>query len=464
MKNIDIKFFEKRNRLRNYLHFDKKLSNEKILQYVLDKEKIAKHSFFPTISYILNDEKICRQNKKKVQVLTANGKIEKQKTKITKKDFKEKERLINFPSHIDGNIYAYYSQLISQRYEEFLSHNDLSENIIAFRQVQYKKQSGKMQSMCNIHFAKKVFDYISSKKDCYVLCLDISGFFDNLNHEILKSMWLELLDENRLPKDHYQIFKSLTNYAYVNKEELYKELNLSLNSRTLHRRMDRLCEIQTFRDQVRQKKLIKRNLKSKGIPQGSPISGMLSNIYMMNFDKNISYIIKDKGGQYFRYCDDMIFIVDKDHIDEIRKYISEEINKLKLKINHKKTQNIIFENGNVKKVGVPSFNYPHKLQYLGVLYDGDNVFLRETGLSKFHYKLRKAIRMRSAHYRKLEQNNRHNNHNMYMRKLYTRFTYIGKRNYVSYAYRVAKEFASKNIKRQVKGHYDLFNNYLEKKR
>lgn len=128
-------------------------------------------------------------------------------------------------------------------------------------------------------------------------------------------MWLELLDENRLPKDHYQIFKSLTNYAYVNKEELYKELNLSLNSRTLHRCMDRLCEIQTFRDQVRQKKLIKRNLKSKGIPQGSPISGMLSNIYMMNFDKNISYIIKDKGGQYFRYCDDMIFIVDKDHID-----------------------------------------------------------------------------------------------------------------------------------------------------
>lgn len=330
--------------------------------------------------------------------------------------------------------------------------------------MQYKKQSGKMQSMCNIHFSKKVFDYISSKKDCYVLCLDISGFFDNLNHEILKSMWLELLDENRLPKDHYQIFKSLTNYAYVNKAELYKELNLSLNSRTLHRRMDRLCEIQTFRDQVRQKKLIKRNLKSKGIPQGSPISGMLSNIYMMNFDKNISYIIKDKGGQYFRYCDDMIFIVDKDHIDEIRKYISEEINKLKLKINHKKTQNIIFENGNVKKVGVPSFNYPHKLQYLGVLYDGDNVFLRETGLSKFHYKLRKAIRMRSAHYRKLEQNNRHNNHNMYMRKLYTRFTYIGKRNYVSYAYRVAKEFASKNIKRQVKGHYDLFNNYLEKKR
>lgn len=464
MKKIDINFFEKRNRLRNYLHFDKKLSNEKILEYVLDKEKIEKHSFFPTISYILNDKKISRQNKNKIQVLIANGKLKKQKSKISQKDYKEKERLINFPSHIDGNIYAYYSQIISKKYEKFLENNDLCGNIIAFRKVVCEKESGKMQSMCNIHFAKVVFDYIDSKKDCYVLCLDISGFFDNLNHEILKTMWFDLLGVSRLPKDHYQIFKSLTNYAYVNKDALYKELNLSLNSRTLHRHMDRLCDIQTFRNQVRKKKLIKKNLKTKGIPQGSPISGMLSNIYMMNFDKAIASIVKGKGGQYFRYCDDMIFVIDKDHIDEIKKHIYEEVNNLKLKINDKKTQNIVFENGRVKKIGIPSFNYPHKLQYLGVLYDGNNIFLRETGLSKFHYKLRKAIRMRSAHYCKLKETNNHNNHDMYMRTLYTRFTYIGKRNYVSYAYRVAKEFESKNIKRQIRGHFNLFNNYLDKRK
>lgn len=464
MKNIDIKFFEKRNRLRNYLHFDKKLSNEKILEYVLDKEKIAKHSFFPTISYILNDEKICRQNKRKIQVINSNGSIEKKKTRITKKDFKEKERLINFPSHIDGNIYAYYSQLISEKYENFLECNDLSENVIAFRKVVYKQGSGKIQSMCNIHFAKKVFDYIDWKKDCYVLCLDISGFFDNLNHKILKTMWCELLEENNLPKDHYQIFKSLTNYAYVNKNELYKELNLSLNSRTLHKRMDRLCDINTFRNQVRNNKLIRKNLKPKGIPQGSPISGMLSNMYMMNFDKTISSIVKDKEGEYFRYCDDMIFIIDEAHIDEVRESIYKEISNLKLKINDKKTQNIIFENGKVKKMGIPTFNSPHKLQYLGLLYDGDEIFLRETGLSKFHYKLRKTIRMRSAHYCKLKENKNHNNHGMYMRTLYTRFTYIGKRNYVSYAYRVVKEFESKNIKRQIRGHFNLFNNYLNKRK
>lgn len=275
---------------------------------------------------------------------------------------------------------------------------------------------------------------------------------------------MTLLNDSKLPKDHYQVFKSLTNYAYVNKKELYKELNLSLNARKLYRPDKRLCDIQTFRNKVRTEKLIKRNLKSKGIPQGSPISGMLSNIYMMDFDKNIAKKIKEVEGEYFRYCDDMIFIFDQEYQQEIQNLVLKEIDILKLKINDKKTQKIEFQNGIVKNNNNPSFNYPHKLQYLGILYDGNNIFLRENGLSKFHSKLRKAIRMRNTHYRRLKESNQHNNHNMYMRTLYTRFTYIGKRNYVSYVFRIAKEFESKNVKKQVKGHFNVFNDYLDKKK
>lgn len=303
------------------------------------------------------------------------GKIKKQKTKITNIDFKEKERLINFPSHIDGNIYAYYSYLLSLKYEEFLEEKNLSNNIIAFRKVVYNKDSFTKKSMCNIQFAKQVFDYINEKEDCSVLCFDISGFFDNLNHEILKEMWLELLGEPRLPQDHYKIFKSLTRYAYVDKEDLYKELKLSLNSRTLHKRMDRLCDIEAFRNLVRKNNLIKKNLKAKGIPQGSPISGMLSNVYMMRFDEILIKKIREMDGEYFRYCDDMIFIVDSKYVKEIKEIILMEINDLHLKVNDKKTQYIEFENGLVKMKGVPSFNYPNKLQYLGLLYDGQDIFL-----------------------------------------------------------------------------------------
>lgn len=487
---IDIKFFEDRNKVRNYLHFDRKMTDEKVFEYVTNPNNISKHSFFPTISYFLNEKKIVRQSKQKTcrkkrikKHAVSNNKTKltrariksyavknkyinqakMRKSVITSSDFKKKPRLINFPSHIDGNIYAYYSMVIGEKYELFLKNEQLDKSVISFRKIS-TVNNNKNISMCNIHFAKNVFDCIELRQNCYVLCLDISGFFDNLNHGILKKMWMKLLNESKLPKDHYQVFKSLTNYAYVNKKELYKELNLSLNARKLYRPDKRLCDIQKFRNQVRGKKLIKKNLKSKGIPQGSPISGMLSSIYMMNFDKNVANKIKEVGGEYFRYCDDMIFIFEQGNQQEIQDLVLKEIDILKLKINDKKTQHIEFQNGVVKKSGNPSFNYPHKLQYLGILYDGNNVFLRETGLSKFHYKLRKAIRMRSAHYRRLKDANQHNNQNMYMRILYTRFTYIGQRNYVSYVFRVAKEFESKNIKRQVKGHFNVFNDYLSRRK
>lgn len=217
---------------------------------------------------------------------------------------------------------------------------------------------------------------------------------------------------------------------------------------------------------MRKSDLIHVNKSKKGIPQGSPLSGMLSNIYMMNFDNIFSLKMKEINGHYFRYCDDMIFIFDNSNNTTLNTVLKIffEIEKMKLKLNHKKTQKIVFKDGLVKIDEPESFNFPSKLQYLGILYDGKNVFLRENGLSKFHYKLRKAIRMRSAHYRKLVEKENHNSNDIYLRTLHERFTYIGKRNYVSYTFRVAKEFQSKNIKRQIKSHFNTFNDYLKIKK
>lgn len=450
MSIVDLSFFIKRNRIKNYLHFDKKIDNRKILEYVTDIEKIKKHSFLPTLSYRLNEKKICRK---------MSG-----SKKIRKDDYKEKNRLINFPCHLDGNIYAYYCKILDQYYENFLSENNLKDTVLAFRKVQKLDNDGRKYSLCNIHFARDVFEYIKNKQDCTVICLDISGFFDNLDHVVLKDMWCKAIGEKLLPLDHFKVYKSLTQYSYVEKDKLYKLLNLSLNSRRLHKRMERLCDIKTFRDQVRKNGLIKKNLRLKGIPQGSPISGMLSNIYMMEFDCIISQEIEKLNGKYFRYCDDMIFITDNQSTELIEKLILTQIDKIKLNINKKKTQTVIFEKGKVQISAMsPTFNFPVKLQYLGVSYDGKNVFLRETGLSKFHFKLRKAIRMRVGHYKKIEAKGHHRGHSIYMRTLHIRYTYIGSRNYVSYVYRVSKLFDSKNVKKQIKGHYNIFNNYLNGK-
>lgn len=442
MLEINQSFFEKRHKNRNYLHFDEKPSPTFLYNYIVNPSNIKKHSFYPFISYNIIDEKIGKSNKKVVPL--------------------PKDRLINYPSHIDSNIYAYYSKILEASYENYLLENSLGDTVLAFRKVK-TTIDGKEISQCNIHFSKNVFNYISEKKDCLVLCYDITKFFDNLNHRILKNNWARLLGDDCLPDDHYKVYSSLTRFASVDKKDLYKELGLSLNSRTLNKRLQRLCTVKEFRDRVRKNRLVTFNKSRKGIPQGSPMSGLLSNIYMMDFDEVVNKFLTDINGKYFRYCDDMIFIFDASDKLKVENLIKSEIQKLILPINSAKTQEVEFQNG-LSTFNSLSVNYqnPCKLQYLGLLFDGKDIYLRETGLSRYKRKLRKAIRMRTAHYKKLEASQRHGN-SMYMRKLHTRFTYIGKRNYISYVFRVSDIHESNNVKKQVKEHYKLFNTYLAKK-
>ncbi|MFZ2554659.1 MAG: RNA-directed DNA polymerase, partial [Psychrobacter urativorans] len=166
----------------------------------------------------------------------------------------------------------------------------------------------------------------------------------------------------------------------------------------------------------------------------------------------------------FRYSDDMIFIVDKEYESQLIHFIHNQIAKLKLDINGKKTQRVVFKDGVVDfDINNVSYQNPSKLQYLGLLYDGEQVFLRDTGISRYNRKLRKAIRMRSAHFRRLKGNNNQNGSKIHMRTLHSRFTYIGKRNYISYVFRVSEVHNSKSVKRQVKGHYKLFRKYLDER-
>lgn len=44
--------------------------------------------------------------------------------------------------------------------------------------------------MCNIDFANYAFKEIVSRGNCVALVIDIKGFFDNLDHEILKKTGL----------------------------------------------------------------------------------------------------------------------------------------------------------------------------------------------------------------------------------------------------------------------------------
>ena len=474
MSLIDESFFKNKQKERNYLHFDEKRSPAYLYDYVTHPSNIIQHSFYPFISYDLIDKKIEKSYlhpKLNYKPVISSPRLissslypfipykKAKKYAVTK----SKTRLISYASHFDSDIYAYYAKLLEGPYEDYLSRNGLEDCILAYRKVE-RVINNKVVSKCNIHFSRDVFSIISQQKNCIVLCYDVSKFFDNLDHQILIDNWRLLLGEGRLPDDHYKIYKSLTRFAAVDKVLLYDEFGLSLNSKTLHKRHRVLCNSKDFRSRVRGKGLISTNTSLKGIPQGSSLSGLLSNIYMMDFDKNINNYLESINGKYFRYSDDMIFIVRKEYEPHLTNFILNEIAKLKIQLNSKKTQRVAFKNGVVDyDINNVSYNHPSKLQYLGLLYDGEQVFLRDTGISRYNRKLRKAIRMRSAHYRKLEENNNQNGTKIYRRTLHSRFTYIGKRNYISYVFRVSEVHKSKNVKRQVKGHFKLFKEYLNER-
>ena len=73
----------------------------------------------------------------------------------------------------------------------------LSDNVLAFRSL------GKS----NIEFAHEAFLSINDFGECGVVALDLSKFFDKLDHAILKDQWANLLGEKKLSPDHFNVFK-----------------------------------------------------------------------------------------------------------------------------------------------------------------------------------------------------------------------------------------------------------------
>ena len=47
-----------------------------------------------------------------------------------------------------------------------------------------------------------------------------------------------------------------------------------------------------------------------GIPQGNSLSGVLANIYAIDFDRRLAELSKEFNGFYQRYSDDFIIVLD----------------------------------------------------------------------------------------------------------------------------------------------------------
>jgi hypothetical protein len=317
-----------------------------------------------------------------------------------------KERPIRYASRGDAYIFAYYRYLLTQEYEAALSKNFLGESVIAYRRIRDTDGTGK----CNIHFARDAFEKIRKLGNCCVVALDISGFFESLDHNHLRSIWCDLLNVKKLPKDHYRIFRTITRYAVVEKQAVYERLGYygpkpKLKSGKItngylvpYKKMPKqLCTGRDFRQKIAggdgSKSLVSVNLKTYGILQGSPISDLLANMYLLNFDCAVHKIIDALGGSYLRYSDDILLIAPggekegKALAEEIRGMIGKFGSKLIIK--EKKSSVFVFTNkGKAQDFKiVQGTQGKNGVEYLGFRFDGKKIFIRDSTLSNLYRKV-----------------------------------------------------------------------------
>jgi hypothetical protein len=375
--------------LKRYPHFDSQLSIQDAIALATNPKAVIAHKFYPFILYTNRWTRFAKKGE--------FGDV--------------KKRPIRYASRGDAYIFAYYRHLLTERYEAALAENSLEESVIAYRRILNPDGTGK----CNIHFAYEAFEKIRELGNCCVVALDISSFFESLDHNLLKSAWCDLLSVAKLPKDHYTIFKTITRYAFVEKQATYERLGYygakpQLTSGRItngylvpyNKMPKQLCTGQEFRHKIAggdgSKNLISVNLKTYGIPQGSAISDLLANMYLLNFDRAVHKILADLGGSYFRYSDDIILIApggEKEGIalaDEIRGMIRKFGPKLFIK--EKKSSVFVFaKKGNRQDFKVVRGTQgKNGIEYLGFRFDGRKIFIRDSTLSNLYRKVARSSR------------------------------------------------------------------------
>lgn len=357
---------------RSYAHFDCRTDIARCWDRISDPESIASHGFYPFIRF----DKVMNKYSRGAGLV-------------------EKSRSICYAAHIDRCIFQLYSFILNQRYNEECAASRVENVAVAYRT--------NLGGQSNIDFANRAISSMRHSRECYVMIGDFTHFFDSLDHEYLKKQWCELLQEDRLPADHYAIYKNITAYSYVELSELLAFHDLpdtpkgwrELNAKA------RVLSPEEFRS--KKKDVIQKNNKDHGIPQGSPISGILANVYMREADREIYNLVNRLNGLYMRYSDDFIVVlpgVDEKIARDVLTEIADSLNSDRypgLELQPEKTQFYHFSEERIENCG-ESFHANADcssrdcLSFLGFTFDGKKVKIRDKTISKFYQRMRKKAR------------------------------------------------------------------------
>ena len=352
-----VDFVKHHNDTKPYAHFDLRvsLSMPSIRKYVMDRTKIVTHSFYPFIHF------------------------EKKNSRYGKKGPK-KPRELYYCSHLDRCVYQRYAFLLNYQYNIWACENNIDDVAIAYRDSLGKN---------NIDFAKDAFDAIRSFPQCFILVGDFTNFFDNLEHQYLKKMMCEVLGVERLPQDYFSVFKNITRFSSWDWKGIVKAAGENIAERGVRKKINSKEIVLTKEQFQKNKKDIKKNISGVGVPQGSPISAVLSNIYMIKFDKDIKRYVTSKGGIYMRYSDDFIIVLPYERDAEIAdftSYIFSYVESMKGLIDLQKEKTSCYT---YKDEVIYEGDQPSSINYLGFLFDGKNIRIRPRAITKYYYRMRR---------------------------------------------------------------------------
>jgi hypothetical protein len=384
---------------RGYKHLDFPVS-ESFADAISEKGFVDRHSWTPLIRYVKN--------------------IKRYKPSLNRTIIKPRE--IMYASHRDACILSKFAFDLSIELEAAYRRLGLSQSVIGYRKL------GK----ANYNFSADARAFALQNSPCVVLAFDISGFFDNLDHAILKSRLKRLLGVTELDPAWHKVFRHVTRFSKIDRRDLEAHPVLGERIKSPSRRM-----IGTIEEVKAASIPIHLNKTKIGIPQGTPISAVLANLYLIDLDQEMVELCQKRNALYQRYSDDIIVICSAADEAEISQYFEKLVLGHKLSISKDKCERVDF--------GVSGHE---AIQYLGFDISPDNALIRASSLSRQWRKLRRSIRKTKMIGEEAIGSGR--SKIIYTKKLRKRFSPTGVRNFSSYARRSADVFDAKGIVKQVR--------------
>jgi len=412
-------------RPKNLPHFDAPLrSRTEALRIVGDPRSVARHAFLPLIAFSKRHRRFT-SGPEGVPV----GKV--------------KVRPLAACANRDATIFAYYAHLLRERYEALLGPLGIDACVVGYR-----------RGMSNVEIARDAFAEIAVRGRCVALALDIEGFFDNIPHATLKAGWTQVLGRpgGDLPEDHYAVFKALTRYSTVERDQCLERLGHPAGE-GLDGLPTPLCTIEDFRRLIRGDgsafpSIIKRNRNAWGIPQGTPLSPVAANIAMLAFDATVAAEMLRAGGYYRRYSDDILVVCDPEQAVRLEAFVAAALSTHApgLRLKDEKAQRVQFFGGR-------THCQPSALQYLGFTFDGRQTLLRSSTLARQWRRLAAAVRWAKARRGMAVAGKIEGRSTVHRKSLLTRYSHLGEGNFhTGYAARAGKVMGTRAVRRQLRNH------------